>query len=1046
MSSAKVHHSPTRHRDKVDSPRPAHLRARRARTIVTTMNLSPGRLHELSVRLSGETSADVHFDDYQRALYSTDASLYQIQPLCVVVPRTVADAVAAAGLAAEFGIPLIARGSGTSLSGQPIGPGMVIDFSKHLNRILEIDPERRTARVQPGVVLDQLNEAAARHGLQFGPDVATSSRANLGGMIGNNSSGARSIRQGKTVDHVIELSVVLSDGTGARLGPKTADELAERQKGDSLEATIYRAVPQVVAANRGEILARYPRVLRRVSGYNLDEFVPETRSWYEPPHWVKEVRAAEAQRFKGAAFNLARLIVGSEGTLATVTEALVHLIPLPKHRGLAVIEVESLEAACDAVLEALPLGPSAIEFFDKMIIALARASLEYRDYLDFVAGDPECVMIVEFSSDQESEVRSKIGDLTERLQGSPGIARLMPALEKRLADHIWACRKASLPLLMGVPGRRKPIAFVEDTAVDPAKLSDFVRRFRSILQDNGTDGAFYGHASVGCLHIRPLIDAADPADLERLKRISLAVCDLVLEFGGSMSGEHGDGLARSYLNGKLFGEKLYRAFKEIKAAFDPENLLNPGKIVDGPSPVENLRLGAGYKTLEVPTVLDFSGQGGFARAVELCNGSGVCRKTQTGTMCPSYMVTRDEEHSTRGRANALRLVLSGVLPPEELTGPRLFQTFDLCLQCKGCKAECPSNVDVAKMKAELLHKHYRKHGVPRGVRMMADIARWNRLGSAFAPLSNWLQRLPGAGWLRERLMNIDRRRPLPAFCRNHFAKWFRHHKREAAVGGRSRLLQDVSPGARGPIVLLDDCLTSFCEPSVNRAAVEVLEAAGYDVILAGLRCCGRAAISKGLLGEAQKLARQNIERLLPYARRGLFIVGAEPSCLLTLCDEYPDLVPGDDARLIARQSRLVETHLVREGILNDLTFSSIPHSKFSIPHSPAVLLHAHCHQKALVGTRETVALLETIRGTGVRVLDSGCCGMAGSFGYEHYELSMKIGERVLFPAIRENTALPIVAPGFSCRHQIEHGTGRQAEHPLEYVVRHLSPHNNATAS
>ncbi|MBL8826430.1 MAG: 4Fe-4S dicluster domain-containing protein [Planctomycetaceae bacterium] len=595
---------------------------------------------------------------------------------------------------------------------------------------------------------------------------------------------------------------------------------------------------------------------------------------------------------------------------------------------------------------------------------------------------------------------------------------MLIASDRETYQHIWACRKAAMPLLMSIPGARKPITFVEDTAVDPTRLPEFVARFRQILQHHGTDGAFYGHASVGCLHIRPLLDSANRDDIARIEAIALEIADLVIEFGGAMSGEHGDGLARSFLNEKLFGPKIYRAFQELKAAFDPGNLMNPGKIVDAPRCVENLRYGEQYRTLPVVTTLDFSREGGFAAAVAMCNGAGVCRKTQTGTMCPSFMATGDEEHSTRGRANALRQVLSGNLPADELTGEKMFGTFALCLQCKGCKAECPSNVDVAKLKIEFLDHFWRRHGAPLGVKLMANVHQLNRFGSALAPMSNWLNKLPGSAWLREKLLGIDRRRPLPEFERNHFAAWFDARPK-------------VTQAARGPIVLLDDCLTSYCEPNVNRAAVRVLEAAGYEVHRAGLSCCGRAMISKGLLGPAKQLVAENVSKLLPWAKQGVPIVGCEPSCLLTLTDEYLDLLPGDDTRTIAAQARLIDSHLIRERI-------ELPLRKTAEPPQP-VLLHGHCYQKALVGTSECRAALELAPGTKVTTLDSGCCGMAGSFGYEHYNVSMQIGSRVLFPAVNAQPAATVVAPGFSCRHQIEHGTARRALHPIEYLAERLEP-------
>ena len=988
------------------------------------MQLSPLQSENLANSLKRHISGEVFSDDYRRALYSTDASLYQIQPLAVVVPKSREDVAACVAIAAEHGSPLVARGGGTSLSGQSIGAGIVVDFSKYLNRIVDLDANLRTARVEPGVVLDQLNAAAAKHGLQFGPDVATSNRANLGGMIGNNSAGSRSIRHGKTVDNVLELSVLASDASPATLRPLTVDQLQAEQARSDRWGAIYRAVTRIVADEHEEIIARFPPILRRVSGYNLDEFVPECRDRFAVPPSVELNRRSEAQRFPGADFNLAKLIVGAEGTLACVTEAVLHLVPLPARRGVVVLHFDSLEASVAAVGPVLSCKPSAAELLDGQIIRLAEKSLEYRHYLDFVVGRPESLMLVEFSGETDEEVRRSATELTDHVRGLPGLFHTLEALDPARCNHIWACRKASLPLLYGVPGVRKPIAFVEDTAVDPSRLVEFVARFREIIARAGTVGAFYGHASVGCLHIRPMLDAADRGDQALIAKMSSEVCELVQEFHGAMSGEHGDGLARSYLNERLFGPRLYAAFKQVKMAFDPAGIFNPGKVVDGPSPIENLRQGGGYRPLEIATSLDFSREGGFLRAAEMCNGSGVCRKLATGTMCPSFMATGDEEHSTRGRANALRLVLSGALPPAELTGRKLYDTFDLCLQCKGCKAECPSNVDVAKMKAEFLHKYHAEHGVPLEVRMMADVARLNRWGSALAPLSNWLWKIPGAATLLQKFAGIDARRPLPRFERNHFRRWFRRH-------GKTSNAPAADAQKRGPIVLLDDCLTSFCEPRVNQAAVAVLERAGYEVHLAGLECCGRAAISKGLLDEARHLAQRNIARLLPWAERGVPIVGCEPSCLLTLVDEYLDLVPGDAARRVAAAASLIETHLVRS------MRAAEKGTRVEGLDSRPLLLHGHCHQKALIGMADTMSMLSKVRGTAPTLVDSGCCGMAGSFGYEHYDLSMKIGERVLFPAVRAASDAVIAAPGFSCRHQIEHGTGCRAVHPIELIANDI---------
>ena len=974
---------------------------------------------ELRARIAGE----VRFDDMSRGLFSTDASIYQITPIGVVFPRSRADVRATVEIAARRRVPILPRGSGTSLSGQTVAAAIVLDFSKFMNRILEIDSERRLVRVEPGVVLDQLNAALAPQGLQFGPDVSTSSRANLGGMIGNGSAGSRSVRQGKVIDHVRELSVVLSDGTEIVCGPCDDEQLAAKWALETREGEIYRHLPEIVARNRREIIARYPRILRRVSGYNLDAFVPEV---YESTPLPAVPRQLDREWPDRRWFNLARLIVGGEGTLGTVSEALLHAVPLPKQRGVVCLQFRTIDEALEAVPKILECQPSAVELLDRNIVELSRTNLKYKKSLDFVEGAPEALLICEFSGDDAVQVSDGIQLLEQKMRGQPGLEKYLPARDAEQREQIWNCRKASAPLLLSVPGARKPIAFVEDTAVDPSKLPEFTRRFRKILDRHGINGAYYGHASVGCLHIRPMIDTKSAQDLTILKSVSDEVAALVQEFGGAMTGEHGDGLARSYHNLKLFGPALFGAFGEVKRLFDPEGLMNPGKVVDSPSPIESLRYGTAYPGAQVATFQDFSreerfaaapGQG-FLAAAEMCNGSGVCRKTLTGTMCPSFMVTHDEEHSTRGRANALRLALTGQLPPGSLTSQRMWEVMDLCLMCKGCKAECPSNVDVAKLKVEFLAHSYAQHRPSLGTVLMANVAWLNRLGSALAPISNWVLALPGAGRVGEWFSEVDHRRSTPRFVWWNFPKWFEQHR------------PHPNAGRSGRVVLLDDCLTSYCEPEINQAAVRILEQAGYAVERAGIWCCGRPFISKGLVDRGKALARQNVARLAELVDQGLPILGAEPSCLLTLADEYPDLFPSEATTRVKENSFLVDGWLAGQ----------IAAGKAELEFEPleaTALLHGHCQQKALVGTAGTKRALGLVPGLKVREVDSGCCGMAGSFGYEHYDVSMAIGGRALFPAVDGHDVGPVIAPGFSCRHQIAEGTSRPARHPLVVLAQQM---------
>jgi FAD/FMN-containing dehydrogenase/Fe-S oxidoreductase len=943
---------------------------------------------------------EVRFDPYSRSLYSTDASMYQMEPIGVVIPRHWGDVVATVDIAQRHQVPVLPRGGGTSLAGQTVGHAVVMDFSKYLNQILEVNTYEGWARVQPGVIQDEFNAHLRPLGFLFGPDTSTSNRATIGGMTGNNSAGSHSIIYGKTIDHVLELSVVLSDASTTVLKALDKAELEAKCKGGSLEHRIYRQVKHIVETNRDEIHKRYPTIQRRVSGYNLDAFV------------------------RNGEFNLAKMVVGSEGTLAVVTEAKVRIVPRPKATAVCVVHFDDLIASTEASEEILACDPYAIEMIDRMVINLTRDAGELGRLMTFVEGGPEALLVTEFRGDTPAEAQAKAEQMIARLQAKGMGYAYVRAYEPPAQARVWRVRKAGLGLLMRVEGERKPIAFVEDTAVDPLKLPEFLRRFKKIIDDHGTSAGYYGHVSVGCMHIRPLVNLKEQHEIELMTSITKEISDLVLEFGGAMSGEHGDGLARSHLNRKLFGPQLYRAFQDVKQAFDPLNIMNPGKIVDAPPMTENLRYGTEYRTVELKTHFSFEKEGGFASAVERCIGIGECRKKLDGTMCPSYMVTLEEEHSTRGRANALREALSGRLPKEELTSPRMYEVLDLCLECKGCKAECPINVDMAKLKYEFLAHYYAAHGTPLRARLFAHIERLNQIGCALAPLSTTIANLGVSRWLLEKIAGVDRRRSLPPFTRPTFDRWFRHHV-------------PTGTPAKGKAILFHDTFMNYNYPEIGKAAVAVLERAGYEVMLVAKRCCGRPMISKGMLEAARANAIYNVNVLAPYAEQGIPIIGCEPSCILTLRDEYPDLVSDKRIETVAAHSFMIEEFLATlhgRGELH-LAFRDVKRK---------LLLHGHCHQKALIGTGPSLTVLRLPPGFEVDEVDSGCCGMAGSFGFEHehYDLSWAIGSRRLFPAVQAkrqatNGDFDVVAAGISCRQQVEHFTGKRPKHLVEVLAEAL---------
>ncbi|MSQ07139.1 MAG: FAD-binding oxidoreductase [Dehalococcoidia bacterium] len=956
---------------------------------------------ELAEALRKRVTGEVRFDAFSRVLYSTDASIYQMEPVGVVIPRSVEDVLAVVELARDTGVPVLPRGGGTGLAGQTVNHAIVVDFSKYLNQVLEVNQQEHWARVQPGIVLEQLNQQMAAHGLQYAPDPTTANRACVGGGVGNNTCGAHSVIYGKTLDHVKALRVVLADGAQAHLRPLTGPELEAKLSGAGLESDIYRGIRRIGRDNQAEIEARYPKIMRRVSGYNLDDFLPNA---------------------PGAPFNLARMVVGSEGTLCVVTEAKINLVPRPTMTALSVLHFADIFQASEATRVVLKHGPSSIEIMDKMILDRCRQSLGQSRNLTFIEGDPGAILVVEFYGETQAELTSKLNALKADMARQRLGYAAVGILDRAAQATVWNVRKGGLGLLMSTKGDAKPIPFVEDPAVDPEKLGPFVRRFDEIVRSHNTTAGYYGHASVGCLHIRPLVSLKDPLGVAKMVAIGHEISDLVKEFGGSMSGEHGDGIVRGVWTEKMFGPQIYQAFRDVKKTFDPQGIMNPGKIIDCPPMTENLRYGPGYQAAAVSTHLDFSLDGSFAGAVEMCNGMGACRKLE-GTMCPSYMATRDEEHSTRGRANLLRAALSGRLPEGAMTSRRLFEALDLCLECKACKSECESGVDMAKLKYEFLGNYYRSNPIPMRTKLFAHINRFSRLGSSLAPFSNWGACNPLGKFVSSSILGIHPQRRLPQFVRQTLPRWF-----------NARRVVESARTTRGTVALFNDTFMNYNYPEIGRAAVEVLEAAGYRVVLANAGCCGRPMISKGLLKEAAASARRNVDLLYRFVEQGIPIVGCEPSCLLTFRDEYPELVKDEKAKAVAQNSFLIDEFLVRlkeRGEL-ELPFKAL---------TKKVLFHGHCHQKSLVGTASSLAALRLPPGYQVELVNAGCCGMAGSFGFEkeHFEVSMTIGEQALFPAVRAKDAdWEVAVMGVSCRQQIEQGTGKRARHLVE-VLRDALP-------
>ncbi len=927
-------------------------------------------------KLRGSIDGEVRVDTAALALYATDASVYRQVPLGVVIPRHEGDVIRTLALARENSLPILARGGGTALAGQSCNAAIVLDFSKYMNAIRRIDAEPRLATVEPGVVQAQLNAALAEHGLFFAPDPATKDRCTIGGMVGNNSCGAHSAAYGKTVDNVEALEVVLYDGTRLKLGAAGEGVAASAAARTGREGELYAAMRALAERNADEIRRRYPKIPRRVSGYNLDELLPER------------------------GHNLARAVVGSEGTLAVTLAATLKLVPRPRRLALVVLGFDDVYLAADQVPWILEHRPQALEGFDHRLPDFARS--KGLEAVRLLPGG-RAFLIVELGADTDDEARAAAERLTAEARRVRECAGVAPLYDGAAQRAVWGLRESGLGAGALIPGHPRTWPSAEDTAVPPARLGDYLRRFVKLLDGHGLAAAtYYGHFGEGCVHCRVNFDFTTTKGVETFRAAMLEIGDLVAEFGGSMSGEHGDGLARSELLPKMFGSRLLEAFAEFKRAFDPDFRMNPGVIVN-PHPLDShLRVTPAYRPEPVATHFDFSAEGGLAGAALKCVGIGKCRKTDAGTMCPSYMATREEMHSTRGRAHLLWEALGGGdLLKDGAADTAIKEALELCLSCKGCKSECPAAVDIAAYKAEFFAQYYLRHRRPFDVGFFARIHEIARLGAAAPALANALEHAPVLGALALRMLKVHPQRELPRFALRSFRSWFASRPRRD--GGNAR-----------EVVLFADTFNNFFEPEVAIAAAEVLERAGFSVIVpARDLCCGRPLYDAGMFERARRRLEQVMEVLGPFVERGAAVVGLEPSCLLTFRDELPSLFPADArASALAKRAMLLDEFLARE-------------APGFVPPALArrALVHGHCHQKSLAGMKSEMAVLGRVAGLSAKELDAGCCGMAGAFGYgaERFEVSRAIGERVLLPAVRASAPdVLVVADGFACREQIRH--------------------------
>ncbi len=981
--------SPNRGRDSVNHPGP---------TPRPTAPVGRRRVGDpqLAARLAREIEGDVLFDPAARGRYSTDASIYQVEPIGVVVPRNWQDVICTMQIAEQESVPILPRGAGTSQCGQTVGEALVIDVSKYLAKLIDVDTDRRVASVEPGLVLDRLNSLLGVHGLWFPVDVSTASRATLGGMAGNNSCGARSIRHGTMRDNVESIDAILANGERSRFGPVPA--------GDA-DATV-RALLALGRREASEIRRRFPQLQRRIGGYNIDALVAED----------------------AVPVNLSHLLVGSEGTLAFTERLQLRLQPVAPHKVLGICHFPSFYSAMDATQHLVKLGPSAVELVDRTMIDLSREITMFRSTVDrFVRGEPEALLLVEFAGDDRNAQLEQLRQLGQCVGDLGFPDAVVEVVDPVFQKAVWEVRKAGLNIMMSMKGDGKPVSFIEDCAVRLEDLAEYTDRLTNVFEKYGTRGTWYAHASVGCLHVRPVLNMKQEVGARKMRAIAEEAFAMVREYKGSHSGEHGDGLVRSEFHEPMFGPRMVANFAEVKQLLDPKGLMNPGKIVN-PSKMDDrdlFRYKPDYRMLGLETGLDWSDWGGFDRAIEMCNNNGACRKFDANVMCPSFRVTRDERHLTRGRANTLRLALSGQLDAGAFTSPELYDTLQLCVSCKGCKRECPTGVDMAKLKIEFLHHYRRRHGLPLRDRLTAYLPRYARWASRFHGVLNLRNRSRGLAKLAEWSLGLSAERTLP--------QWHAHPFADPP--------EPLGSATVGEVALFADTFNRYFEPENVHAALNVLRAAGYRVHLPAAEdgvdrplCCGRTLLSAGLVDEARREAQRTLDALAPLADRGIPIVGLEPSCLFTFRDEFVNLLPAAGVQRLAAQAKLFEEFLAeqhRGGRLN-LGLRAIDGAK--------VLVHGHCHQKAFGVMPSVLEVLEMVPGLTAETVASSCCGMAGAFGYhtETYKASLEMAELELVPAIRRlDAGSRIVADGTSCRHQIRDTTGRDVWHTARLVSEAL---------